>query len=124
MIAKQLFEKSEHDHHNPNATLCLGSFYESEKNYIEAKNKYEELIPKDDNLNYDCDTDENDDCPMCFLMENSDSSSLITRKIEAEAYFRLGNLYENGLGVEKDIKKAIKYYEISIKENNTNAMLK
>ncbi len=37
--------------------------------------------------------------------------SIILKTISIDAFFNIGYLYELGLGVEKDVKMAMKYYK-------------
>ncbi|KAK8842215.1 hypothetical protein M9Y10_026446 [Tritrichomonas musculus] len=47
---------------------------------------------------------------------------LLNSHNESEALVNLGNLYYDGLGVERNYSKAKEYYELSAKQNNSSAL--
>lgn len=110
----------------PEAFLRLGYLYERgygvEQDYTEAFNKYEKII-KTSNDDDNCDDDYDDPLAgihFSIYIKGDD----ISQKTRSDALFSMGNLYENGHGVTKDIHKAIHYYELSSNLGNSNADLR
>ena len=40
----------------------------------------------------------------------------------APAQYRIGNFYEKGIGVERDVKKAKTWYQLAAEQGNASAM--
>ena len=62
------------------------------------------------------------DCYMLLKQEFEKGNALLFSKmVIADIYIQLGELYEQGLGVEKDINKALEYYKRSAEQGNKEA---
>lgn len=112
----------------PDAYLRLGFLYEKgygvEQNYTEALQNYKKLTVACDYNDVNDDNDDNDEPFYGIFISNDLNGDNVSQKILSDALFSIGNLYENGHGVTKNIDKAIHYYKSSSNLGNSNADLR
>ena len=76
----------------------------------------EESKNSDDDFEHACDVFEREDYKTAYKLFLS-----LAGKGEADAQLILGNMFEDGLGVKQDYKKAIKWYRLAVKQGHGTA---